>query len=105
MRAISMIDSVESKAAYALRQPFIRTGVNKRRIGQGAVESGIKDSDLRDGSEFLFDEFDALEFNTIMKWRENGHALDGGFNFKGDDGRLSVLAATVDDAVAHDRNF
>ena len=56
LRAILMIDSVESKAAYALRQPFIRTGVNKRCIGQGAVESGIKDSDLRDGSEFLFDE-------------------------------------------------
>ena len=48
LRAILMIDSVESEAAYTLRQPFIRTGVNKGRIGQGAVEGGIKDCDLRD---------------------------------------------------------
>src|ERR1700693_2869171 len=100
-----MIDSVESKAAYALRQPFIRTGVNKRRIGQGTVESGIKDCDLRDGSEFLFDESDALEFHAIMKRRENGHALDGSFDFRGDHDGLGVIATTVDDAVPHHSNF
>ena len=69
------------------------------------MEGGIKDSDLRDGSEFLFDESDALEFYTIMKWRENGHALDGGFDFRDDDGRLRVVAATIDDAVPHKGNF
>ena len=100
-----MIDSVESKAAYTLRQPFIRTGVNKRGIGQSTVESGIKDSDLGDGSEFLFDESDAFEFHSIMKWRKNGHALDGGFDFRSDHDGLRVLATTIDDAVPHNSNF
>src|ERR1700722_11247182 len=105
LRAILMIDSVESKAAYALRQPFIRTGVNKGRIGQGTVESGIKDSDLRNCSEFLFDESDAFEFHAIMKRRENGHALDGGFDCRGDGDRLRVVATAVDNAVPHHSNF
>src|ERR1700693_770388 len=100
-----MIDSVESKTAYALRQPFVRTGVNKRGIGQGTVESGIKDGDLGDGSEFLFDESDALEFHAIVKWCENGHALDGGFDFRSDHDGLRVVATTVDDAVSHNSNF
>src|ERR1700688_624469 len=105
LRAILMIDSVESKAAYALREPFIRTGVNKRGIGQGTVESGIKDGDLGDGSELLFDESDAFEFHAIMKWRENGHALNGGFDCRSDHDGWRVVAATVDDAVPHYRNF
>src|ERR1700722_11225784 len=105
LRAILMIDSVESEAAYTLRQPFIRTGVNKRGIGQGIVESGIKDSDLGDGSEFLFDESDAFEFHAIMKRRKDGHALDSGFDYRGDNDRLRVVAATIDDAVPYHSNF
>src|SRR6202030_76947 len=105
LRAILMIDSVESKAAYALREPFIRTRVNKRCIGQGTVESGIKGGDLGDGSEFLFDESDAFEFHAIMKRRENGHALDGGFDCRSDHDGLRVVATTVDDAVPYHSNF
>src|ERR1700692_2176360 len=97
LRTILMIDSVESKTAYALRQPFIRTGVNKRCIGQGTVESGIEHCDLGDGSEFLFDESDAFEFHAIMKRGEKGHALEGSFDFRSDHDWFRVGATTVDD--------
>src|ERR1700722_921725 len=105
LRAILMIDSVESEAAYTLREPFIGTGVNKGRIGQGTVETGIKNCDLGDGSEFLFDESDAFELHAIMKWRENGHALDGSFDFRSDHDGLRVVATTIDDAVPKKSKF
>lgn len=69
------------------------------------MEGGIKDRDLWDCSEFLFDESDALQLYAIMKGGKNGPTLDSGFDPRSDDGRLRILVSTVDDAVPHNGNF
>ena len=69
------------------------------------MEGRIKDRDLSDCSEFLFDESDALQLYAIMKGGKNGPTLDGGFDCRSDHDGLRVVATTVDDAVPYHSNF
>ena len=52
--AVLMIDAVKSKAANALGNPLVRTGINRGRIGEFAVEGSVEDRHLRDMVQIYF---------------------------------------------------
>lgn len=102
---VLMIDSVKSVAANPLCYPLIRAWVDGGCRRQLTMESSIEDGDLRDGSEFFLDEVYSLQLYPVMERRKNGHALDGGFDVRGDDRWLRILTASVHDAVPDSSNL
>ena len=69
------------------------------------VKGGIEDRDLRHGAAEFFDERYAIEFQAIVKRREDGHLLNCRFDFWRDEGGLMESAAAVDDAVTRNSDF
>ena len=54
------------------------------------MEAGIKYRDLRNGAAQFFDQRNAVEFQTIVKWRKDGHFFDRGLYLRRDQ-RLDVV--------------
>src|SRR5258707_14863127 len=102
LRAVFVIDAVESEAPDSPFEPFVGTRIDGGGLRELRVESRVKRRDLRDGAEHLRHNFHAFELGTIVKRSERGHVCDGGFYFWRDERGLLKKRAPVHDPMASD---
>src|SRR3989442_2138307 len=84
--AILMVDSMKAVAANPFREPFVRTGIYRRRRRDAAMETCVENGYLRDVSEQFLDDINNFQPASIMERRERRHAcnsrLHGGGGLK-----------------------
>src|SRR5579875_2790398 len=84
--------------------PFVGTGIEGTLFGQGAVESGIENSQLRHGAELFFHRANALQSDAIMQGGQLREGLDIALNLLRNRRRLPLLSPSMNHPMPHDRN-
>src|SRR5436309_16063547 len=74
--AILMVDSMKAVAANTFREPFVRTGIYRRRRRDAAMETCGENGYLRDVSEQFLDDINNFQLASIMDRRERRHACN-----------------------------
>src|SRR5947207_466648 len=88
LSAVLVIDSVKSIAANPLLEPRVRAGVDFGVVGQGAVETGVENGDLRCAGEELCGEVDAVQPSPIVQRGDGSHVRNGLSNLGSDASRF-----------------
>src|SRR5215469_4767029 len=96
---------MKTETANAVLVPVVGPGISFRSRGQRAMEAGIKDGDLGNGREELFDERDAVQSGLIMQRGNRGKIGDGSLHLRRDNYRPGEIGTAMDDTVSDGVNF
>src|SRR2546422_11677135 len=96
-----MVDSMKAVAANTFREPFVRTGIYRRRRRDAAMETCVENGYLRDVSEQFLDDINNFQFASIMERRERRHACNSRLHGGSDLKPFFVFPAPVDDTRPH----
>src|SRR5207247_10171479 len=97
--AILMVNSIKAVSSNTYREPFVRTGIYRRRRRDAAMETCVENGYLRDVSEQFLDDINNFHLASIMERRERGHACNSRLHGAGTSNRVFVLLAPVNDSV------
>src|SRR2546425_6945283 len=99
--AILMVDSMKAVAANTFREPFVRTGIYRRRRRDAAMETCVENGYLRDVSEQFLDDIHNFQLASIMERRERRHACNSRLHGGGGSNPGDVLSAARERTNAH----
>src|SRR3989442_7976051 len=99
--AILMVDSMKAVAANTFREPFVRTGIYRRRRRDAAMETCVENGYLRDVSEQFLDDINNFQLASIMERRERRHACNSRLHGGGDFNRVFSFPPPPDGTRPH----
>src|SRR5213594_3393064 len=97
--AVLMIDTVETIAATAFREPFVGAWIHCRRRRHAAMETRVEDGHLGNVAQHPFYDFNAFQFDTIVERCECGDARNSVLHGRCDADRFFVALAAVNDPM------
>src|SRR5262249_5099912 len=102
---ILVIDTVKTETSNAVLVPLVRAGIDRRCRRQRSMVARIKDRNLRDGTEHLFNKVHAFKFGLIVERRKCGGIGDRRFHLRCNDDWLCEMRSTMNDAMTDNIDF
>src|ERR1700683_706758 len=100
--AVLVIDAMESVAADALLEPFVRPGINGSGQRQTVMKSSVEDGDLRNLPQQRGDCTDSLDFDAVVQRRNLREAAKLSHHSCVDSRWFVEVTATMHDAMSDD---
>src|SRR5207247_8582798 len=97
--AILMVNSIKAVSSNTYREPFVRTGIYRRRRRDAAMETCVENGYLRDVSEQFLDDINNFQLASIMERRERRHACNSCLHGGLESNPFFLLPAAVNDML------
>src|SRR5262249_54193287 len=99
--AILMIDAVESIAANAALEPFIRAWIDSRGQRHVSMKTSVENRHLSNRTQQILNDLHAFQLGAGVQRRELGSGGDRRLHLLCDQSRFFVTRSAMNDAMSH----